>query len=167
MNRPAEVASEPPAEFLAAPVAAPSYSLPAWAVQDGDAPPIAGLPVPRLDHDEYAPDQSYDDDTSTAKGILTPHLAMAMALAAAKAIANGTRQARAEAQRAEAEAQRLRDEVKQLRNERDFPELAGPALWRSGEFKHLLSDTFVGGIPVVLDEHGLVKAAWAEPGETP
>jgi len=164
MERPAEVASEPPAEFLSAPVTA----LPGWAVQDGDAP-IAGLPV--VHHDEFAPPPSrYDGHASTPGGFLTPSLAPALAAVVTlrgligKALA-GTHQQLEDEDGTEDEVGQLRDEVQRLKDERDFPELAGPALWRSGEFKHLLSDTFVGGIPVVLDEHGLVKAAWAEAEE--
>jgi len=165
MNRPAEVASEPPAEYLSAPVTA----LPGWAVQDGDAPPIAGLPV--VHHDEFAPPPSrYDGHASGPGGYLTPLPAMALAAVVTlggligKTLAGAAQQLEDEDD-AEAEMGQLRDEVQRLKDERDFPHSASPALWASGEFKSLLSDTFVGGIPVVLDEHGLVKAAWAEVSE--
>jgi hypothetical protein len=139
MGRPAEVASEPP-WYLAAPVA-----------------------VPEVTHDEYAPQQSYDG-VATAYGtvLISP---LGVALAAVTALRGLAEKALAgPGGRPEAEARRLRAQVQRLEDERDFPHSASPVLWPSGEFRLLESDTFVGGIPVVLDEDGLVKT-WTPPDE--
>jgi hypothetical protein len=117
MDRPAEVASEPPwyldgepGGFLAAPVA-----------------------VPEVTHDEYAPQQSFDGVATAYGTVLIAPLAVALAaVTALRGLAE-----KALAGTGQAEARRLRDKIRRLEDERDFGDLArtGYPDWKTGEFK--------------------------------
>lgn len=67
--RPVRAASGPPAEFLAAPVAAPP------GVTYG---PMRSAPPVAFTHDEFAPDQAYNGHAHMDGGVLTPVLAPAL-----------------------------------------------------------------------------------------
>jgi hypothetical protein len=120
--RPVRTASEPPREFLAAPVAAPA-TVPVHHV-DKDGMAWYRIPgPPEISHDEYAPDQYRDGHAHMDGGVLTPVLAPALLAVAIL--------------RAHIAAAIVTDA-------------------QQGSLWDWTSDSFVGAIPVVLDEDGLV-----------
>lgn len=137
MSRPAEVASEPPAELLAAPVAAGPRDLPAWAVQDGDSP----APVPYgVTHDEYGPTQRWHRAPVTIiRCSLTPVtrpaiLAIAALTAPVRAHLDAAERARAEAWAAEVrETSPWEHDTSWFRLDAMDAELARAAMEQAGE----------------------------------